>query len=160
VPAANVGLLIASWLLSPQLAALSAALVAVQLLFQPLVQPLTRMTTRQGLKTFSLSNVGHDLLRAVVEAALLPHQAAVAMDATLRSFFRRFVSHRRLLEWASVGATRWSAPRRLARLLMSMSLASLFSGVAAWSVWQWVPANLAQAGPWLVLWILSPALGW
>ncbi len=157
VPAANVGLLIASWLLSPQLAQLSAALVAVQLLFQPLVQPLTPLTTRQGLKNFSFSNVKHDLLRAVVEAALLPHQAALALDAMVRALFRRFVSQRGLLEWTSVGA---GATRRLARLLMSMALASLFSSLAGWAVWQRIPANLSLAGPWLVLWFLSPALGW
>ncbi len=160
VPAANVSLLIASWLLSPQLAVLSAILVAVQLLFQPLVQPLTRLTTRQGLKNFSLSNVGHDLLRAIVEAALLPHQTALALDAIVRALFRRLVSHRGLLEWTSAQTLKWSAPRRLARLVMSMALASLFSSLAAWAVWRWDPANLGLASPWLVLWFLSPALGW
>ena len=32
-------------------------------------------TTRQGIKSFSLTKVKHDLLRAIADAALLPHQA-------------------------------------------------------------------------------------
>jgi cyclic beta-1,2-glucan synthetase len=160
VPATNVGLLTASWLLAPQLASLSAVLVAVQLLFQPLVQPLTGLTTRLGLKTFSTSSIGHDLLRAIVEAALLPHQAGLALGAVARALYRRAVSHRRLLEWTSVGAVNGEDPHRLRRLIVSMSLASLYSGAAAWAVLRWMPANFALAVPWLAIWFFSPALGW
>jgi len=41
-------------------------------------------TTRQGLKNFSFSKVTHDLLRTVADAALLVHQAWLALDAILR----------------------------------------------------------------------------
>ncbi len=75
---------------------ISTLVVAVQLLFQPLAQPFTWATTRQGLKGFSFSKVAHDLLRTIVEAALLPHQAWLALDAILRVWYRRLISRRRL----------------------------------------------------------------
>ncbi|MGH2627187.1 MAG: glycosyl transferase, partial [Anaerolineales bacterium] len=160
VPAANVSLLLVSWLLAPQLAQLSAALVAVQLLFQPLVQPLTRLTTRLGLRSLSLSQVVHDVLRAVAEAALLPHQAGLALDAILRAGYRRLISHRRLLEWTPEETKRSGPPIRAARLWVSTGLAGLFSLAAGMAVQRWMPASLALAAPWLILWLLSPVWVW
>jgi len=64
----------ASWLTSPQIGWISTLVVAMQLLFHPLAQPFTMATTRQGLKSFSISKVAHDLLRTVVDAGLLVHQ--------------------------------------------------------------------------------------
>jgi len=160
IPATDVGLLLASWLLAPQLAWLCAALVALPLLFQPLAQPFTWVTTRRGLKNFSFSKVAHDLLRAFVEAALLPYQAGLALDAILRVGYRRIISHRGLLEWTSARRMRGKTPRRLPRLLVAMGLVSLFSGVAGWSVSRWMPAGLWPASPWLMLWFLSPLVGW
>lgn len=160
VPPASLGLLLSAWLLNTPLAAAASALVAVLLLFQPLAQPLTRLTTRHGFKHLSLTGIGRDLLRALVEAALMPHQAGLTLDAILRVAYRRLISHRRLLEWTSPQAARWSAPRRLTGFVASMTLASAFSGLAAWAVLALRPAHLPLAAPWLALWFLSPALGW
>ncbi len=44
--------------------------------------------------------------------------------------------------------------------LLSMGLASLFSVIVGWAVQHWRPANLWVAGPWLMLWFLSPLIGW
>ena len=41
-----------------------------------------------------------------------------------------------------------------------MGLASLFSGIVGWALQRWMPSSLAMASPWLVLWFLSPLLGW
>ncbi len=71
IPTTSLGLLIASWLTSPQMGWISTLVVAMQLLFHPFAQPFTMATTRQGLKSFSFSKVAHDLLRTVADAALL-----------------------------------------------------------------------------------------
>jgi len=160
VPPASLGLLVASWLTSTQIGWISILVVTIQLLFQPLAQPFTWATTRQGLKSFSLSKVAHDLMLAVVDAALLPHQAGLAVDAILRVGYRRLISHRGLLEWTSAQVIRWSAPDRLTMFMITMGLSSIFSGIVGWAVWRWMPANLAMVSPWLVLWFLSPLLGW
>jgi cyclic beta-1,2-glucan synthetase len=160
VSASSVALLIASWILSSDLGWASASLVTSLLLFQPVTQVVTWMTTRRGLRSFSLSKVAHDLLRTAVEAALLPHQAGLALDAILRVAYRRLISHRGLLEWTSAQAMSWSAPSRMAAFVLSMGLTSLFSGATAWAIHLVRPANWIVAGPWLAAWFLSPLVGW
>jgi cyclic beta-1,2-glucan synthetase len=160
VPTTSLVLLIACWLTSPQIGWISTLVVAVQLLFHPLAEPFTMATTRQGLKSFSFSKVAHDLLRTVADAALLPHQAGLALDAILRVWYRRLISRRGLLEWTSAQVTHASAPRRQPLFVASLGLASIFSGIVGWAVQRWMPSSLAMASPWLVLWFLSPLIGW
>ncbi|HET6454097.1 MAG TPA: glucoamylase family protein, partial [Armatimonadota bacterium] len=160
IPTTSLGLLIASWLTSPQMGWISMLVVAMQLLFHPLSQPFTMATTRQGLKNFSFSKVAHDLLRTVADAALLVHQAWLALDAILRVWYRRLISRRGLLEWTSAQVTHRRAPRRQPWFVASLGLASLFSGIVGWAVQRWMPSSLPMASPWLVLWFLSPLIGW
>jgi cyclic beta-1,2-glucan synthetase len=159
-PATSLGLLIASWLTSPQMGWISTLVVAMQLLFYPFAQPFTMATTRQGMKSFSFSKVAHDLLRTVADAALLVHQAWLALDAIVRVWYRRLISHRGLLEWTSAQVTHRSGPRGQPLFVASLGLASLFSGIVGWAVQRWMPSSLAMASPWLVLWFLSPLIGW
>ena len=159
LPAASLGLLIASWLISPRIGGIAGLVVGMQLLFHPLAQPFTMATTRKGLKYFNLSKVMHDLLRAITDAALLPHQAAVALDAVARVCYRRMFSRRGLLEWTAQ-ATHWSASRRQPLFVAGLALGSLFSVIVCWAIWRVMPASLPFAAPWLGLWFLSPLLGW
>lgn len=159
LPAASLGLLIVSWLISPRIGGIATLVVGMQLLFHPLAQPFTMATTRKGLKYFDLSKVIHDLLRAATDAALLPHQAAVSLDAIARVCYRRFISRRGLLEWTAQ-ATHWSASRRQPLFVATLALGSLFSVVTGMVIWRVMPASLPLAAPWLGLWFLSPLLGW
>jgi len=159
VPAASVCLLTAAWLTSSRMEWIPTLVVVAQLLFQTLAQPLTSTTTRKGLKSLSLGKLAHDLLRTFVEAALLPHQAWLALNAILRVWYRRLVSHRRLLEWTPDPEKR-NAPNRLHGFVISMGLASVLSVVLGWLSYHWMPVNFALASPWLVLWFFSPVAGW
>ncbi len=159
VPAGSIALLIASWFMSPRLSGIATLIVGMQLLFHPLAQPFTMATTRKGLRYFSPSKLLHDLLRATTDAALLPHQAAVSLDAIVRVWYRRMVSRRNLLEWTAQ-ATHWSASRRQPLFVASLALGSFFSASVGGAVWFVKPDSLPQATPWLVLWFLSPLLGW
>jgi cyclic beta-1,2-glucan synthetase len=160
IPAASLALLAGSWLTSSRMVLISALIVIAQLLFQTLVQPFTSATTRQGLKRLSLSKLAHDLIRTLVEAALIPHQAWLALNAILRVWFRRLISHRHLLEWTSGRVKRRSALTNMPVFLLSMGSISLLSGIAGWAVYVWAPANFMLAAPWLGLWFLSPLVGW
>ncbi len=160
VPAANLGLLIAVWLLDPEQAWLAAALVLLQVLFQPLSQPLTWVTSAQGMKHFSLRIISNDLGRALVEVSLLPHKAGLAIDAIVRVAWRRLVSRRLLLEWASAQSAATSALSRRPSFLLRMSLASLFSLAVGAAVQTFHPSTFSAAAPWLGLWFVSPVLGW
>ena len=159
LPATSLSLLLASWYISPRIGTLASLVVGMQLLFHPLAQPFTMATTRRGLKYFSPAKLLHDLARATADAALLPHQAAVSLDAIARVWFRRMISRRDLLEWTAQ-ATHWSASRRQPLFVASLALGSIFSGIIGGAIWRVMPASLPQAAPWLVLWFLSPLLGW
>ncbi len=159
LPASSLALIVASWFIAPAIAGIATLVVGMQLLFHPLAQPFTMATTCQGLKYFSPAKLLHDLQRAITDAALLPHQAAVALDAIARVWYRRSVSRRDLLEWAAQ-ASHFSSARRQSLFVASLLLGSLLSGVAALAVWYFMPANLFQAAPWLVVWFFSPLLGW
>jgi len=160
IPAASLALLAVAWLISSRMEWISTLVVVAQLFFQNLAQPITSATTRHGLKRLSLSRQAHDLLRTIVEASLIPHQAWLALDAILRVWFRRLISHRHLLEWTSVRAKGFRALSHLPDFLLSMAIISLLSGIAGWAVYRWAPAILMLAGPWLGLWLLSPLIGW
>ena len=159
LPAASLALLAASWFTAPAAGAIASLLVGMQLLFHPLAQPFTMATTRKGLKYFSPAKLWHDVMRAGTDAAFLPHQAAVALDAIARVCYRRFVSRRDLLEWTAQ-ATHWSASRRQPLFVAGLALGSLFSALLGAALGQFSPASLPQAAPWLALWFVSPLLGW
>ena len=156
--AANLGLLLAAWFVSPRIGGIATLVVGMQLLFHPLSQPFTMATTRKGLKYFSPPKLFHDLMRAVADAALLPHQAAVTIDAIVRVGYRRLISRRGLLEWTAQ-ATYASASHRQLLFVSRLSMGSLFSCIVGLAIWQIRPDSLPQATPWLVLWVLSPLLG-
>ncbi|MEX0787622.1 MAG: glucoamylase family protein, partial [Anaerolineales bacterium] len=160
VPAANVGLLLAAWLISPRTGWIAAGTVGLQLLFPPLALPFTWVTSRKGLRNFSLTKLAHDFARALAEAALLPHQAGLALDAIVRANFRLFVSRRKLLEWTSAQTVRRRAALGTSEFTRTMALASVFALLAAWVVRSWQPASLPIAAPWLALWLISPGLAW
>lgn len=159
LPAASLALLVTSWFISPLVSGIAALLVGMQLLFHPLAQPFTMATSRTGLKFFSLSKLRHDLLRATADAALIPHQAAVTLDAIVRVWYRRMISQRNLLEWTAQ-ATHWSASRRQPLFVASLALGSIFSAGTGWAIWCISPTSLPQALPWLALWFFSPLLAW
>ena len=152
-------LLCASWLISPRAGVIASVVVGMQLLFHPLAQPFTMATTLKGLKYFSLSKLWHDLLRATADAALLPHQATVTVDAIARVWYRRVISRRDLLEWTAQ-ATHWSASRRQSLFIAGLAWGTLFTVVMAVLILRVMPASLVPALPWLVLWFVSPLLGW
>jgi len=159
LPVTSLGLLIASWLISIQLGWVATVLVAIQLLFHPFVQPFTMATTRKGLKNFSFAKVVHDMLRALADAVLLPHQAELALDAIVRVGYRRFISRRKLLQWTPARAVHRSVGGRHPLFTASLVRASILSIVVGWVVYSWMPSALAVASPFLVLWFISPLVG-
>jgi cyclic beta-1,2-glucan synthetase len=133
--------------------------IGALILFQPLTQPVTWATSRAGWRKISLRALGRGLLRSVVEAALLPYRAGMAVDAIVRVAHRRWVSGRHLLEWRTAQMTGWEATGRIRSFSMHMSIISLFSLLVLLAVWWLHPEDLLVAAPFIILWISSPALG-
>ena len=160
LPVASLALLLASWLISFQAGWIATVVVAMQLLFHSLAQPFTWATTPLGSKGPSITNAAHDLVRVIAEAALLPYQTWLALDAIARVLYRRHISHRGLLEWTSAQVMHDDAQAKVPMLLLSMCLVSVFSVIMVLWVQYWDPSNRFIALPWLVLWFLSPVIGW
>jgi cyclic beta-1,2-glucan synthetase len=146
LPATSLGLVVSTWFISPRIGLIASLVVGMQLLFHPLAQPFTMATTRKGLAFFSRSKLLHDLLRAITDAALMPHQAVVALDAIAKVCYRRMISQRDLLEWAAQ-ATHLSSSRKQTAFVASLALGSLFSSITGCALWYLMPGSLLQALP-------------
>ena len=160
LPACSLALLVASWLISFEAGAIATMVVCANLLFHSLAQPFTWATTRHESKVSPSGKVVHDLLRVTVEAALLPYQAWLATDAIARALYRRYISHRGLLEWASAQSGPDDVRAKVRTLLFSMCLASLFSVTIGLAVKYVSASSFWLAVPWLVIWFFSPVVGW
>ena len=160
IPIADVAFLAAAWAASPQTGWLAALVVGGQLFFHPFTQIFSALTSRQSRLKFSGPQLAHDLLRGAVEAILLPHQAFLAVDAILRTWYRRLISHRGMLRWASAQAVRRLVPDQIAAFVLSMIPFSAGSAAAAWILNSWNPSSLPPAIPWLLGWFVSPIAGW
>jgi cyclic beta-1,2-glucan synthetase len=160
MPAANLAILLVSWMISPQASWIATFVVAAQLFFRPLAQFFTMLTSQRGIKNVSLSDIAHDVLRALTDATLLPNQTALATDAILRTLYRRHFSHRKMLQWTSAQTLPGTGFDKVPVLILQMGLVSVASAVAAFMLSLWMPSSLANASPWLFIWFLSPLAAW
>ena len=156
VPAASVTALVVSWFFVPAQQFFIAALAASLVLFQPLAGPLTWVTSRHGLRAFSFSQIKHDLGRAVAEAALLLHQAILALDAIVRVFYRRLITRKGMLEWSTAQMTERSVSERQHIFQNKFWLISLLSIGLGVGLFLLRPVSLLFALPWLTSWFISP----
>ncbi len=96
------------------------------------------------------------LLRNAVMTAFLPQQALLSVDAIARSCFRRWVSHRNLLEWQTA-----EAAERDSHLHLNSTQQQMF-GIAAMSMLLAIAlrfiGELASTSVFLSLWMTSPVL--
>ncbi len=160
LPAASMALLLVAWLISARAGWIATLVVGAQLFFHSLVQPFTWAIKGQSIKAVSPREKAHDLLRALVEAALLPCQAWMGLDAVARVLYRKNISHRGMLEWTSAHATNGGAQAKVPMFLFAMGLASLFSVLGGGAIWFFRPEIFWVAAPWLTLWFFCPLIGW
>ncbi len=160
LPAASLVLLLVSWLISRQAGVIVTLVVSADLFFQSLARPFTWATTRQELRGISPAKLAHELVRVFAEASLIPCQSWLSLDAIVRALYRRHVSHRGLLEWATAHARHDESRERVVLLLRWMCVASLFSAIIFLGLWYRAPSSLPVASPWAALWFLSPVVGW
>jgi cyclic beta-1,2-glucan synthetase len=105
VEIAQLAMLIAGWLLLPTLViewtAIVLATIAFPWLFSLMIS-LLRPPRDQSWLAYYLA-VGRDAITNMQQFTLavvfLPHQAVVSADAILRTLYRLFINHRKLLEW-------------------------------------------------------------
>lgn len=154
-PAAT-GLLLLGWSLGArpaQAASTLAALSSFTPLFIQFAQQLSEW--RWGMQEVrELTRVAQ---RSLVQTALIPHQAQLALDAIGRVFYRRHVSKKLLLEWQTASATYDSSHERETGFLLRMVGGAAFVlGVGGVIVWRARTAPFAA--PFLALWAGAPLI--
>ena len=157
LPIASLLLCALAWLFAPaRTPAQWTWLVLWTFLTPPALQLLGSVTRKWQRDPLMWIELATSLVRATLFLSLLPHQAMLNLDATIRVWFRKLVSHRLLLEWQTASeASRRSKDSRKAflRNLGYISLASLALGAAIALV---QPGALFVAAPILFLWSASP----
>ncbi|MBL6613052.1 MAG: glycosyl transferase [Reyranella sp.] len=135
---------------------LTIALPTILPVIAALVPRHAAITTRSHF-----SALASDILNAASQTALLvaflPHQAWLMLDAIGRTMYRLFVSRRRLLDWtisAQSNSRRDDWPSFAGQMAGSLMITSL----AALAVWQAGRAALPVAAPFILAWLLSPAI--
>jgi cyclic beta-1,2-glucan synthetase len=143
------------WLHSPGAALASSTLVGASLLL-PSVLPI--LSWRPG--TGSLRAVGQDLLngllRGAINGMLLPHTAAMSLDAISRTLYRKFVSKRHLLEWQTANDNYADSAAREAGFVRRLLGNSAFALASLAAVGALNAAALPAASPFLLGWGVAP----
>jgi cyclic beta-1,2-glucan synthetase len=157
VPVAAVLLLLLawSWHLAP---AVWGLLIALMVLIPGLLQLPNRLGNGVKDGAWDWENTRKDLLRGVIHASLLPHQAGMSVDAILKVWYRRLVSRRGLLEWESAQVSHWRAAHQITRFQFQVTFICLMTALLVLLLPLEGFAQWAAALPFLILWLLSPAL--
>ncbi|HWA83435.1 MAG TPA: glucoamylase family protein, partial [Fimbriimonadaceae bacterium] len=141
---------------------LVCALLTIGLLLSALIFPLlTRLTNRWMIDPIILKEPAQNFARSLLFTAALPHQAWLSISAIGRVIYRRTVSHRLLLEWATGTNDASSKSKNRRRTLLRMAWAPLFAVIAVAIVMDAHPREPFVILPFAALWIVSPfILAW
>ena len=98
--------------------------------------------------------------QVVLSIAFLANQARLAVDATVRTLVRHFVTRRQMLEWETAASTERRLGTGLLDFAANMWAAPALAVVLALVVALVHPAALGAAAPVLAAWLLSPVLAY
>ena len=123
----------------------------------PAIAPLLdRLARRVQGTVHRWQGAADELFRAAVMIAFLPHQAWLSVDAIVRVFYRRHVSHRRLLEWQTAARASSDAHHHMNATFRQLLIISGLS--AALMIVLLVEGEFAPTSIFVILWIASPLL--
>ncbi|MGH7913420.1 MAG: glycosyl transferase, partial [Candidatus Binataceae bacterium] len=162
-PAAYLAL-IAGWVLAPASAGIWTGFVLATLALPAMLPFLTGLVPRRrGIsKRSHVRAVGTDLAVAASQIAmlvtLLAHQAWLMADAIVRTLYRLFVSHRRMLEWVTAAQAKLTKHLDLRGFYGRMAGGVALGAVAVVLVGLAAHGSALIAAPFVILWMLSPAV--
>jgi cyclic beta-1,2-glucan synthetase len=162
-PAAFLALLV-GWTLPPAAAALWSGFVVATFALPTLLPAFIGIVPRSlGLSQrrhwyavatdFALS-----ISQLVLLITLLAHQAWLMTDAIVRTFFRLFVRHRRLLEWVTAAQVSLRTRLDLSGYYRWMGGGIALAGIATVVIAGTGRRAWPVAAPFVILWIAAPAI--
>ena len=162
-PAAVLSLL-AGWMLPLPAALVWTGFVVMAIALPTLLPAIAALFPRHAKITTRshLDVLWSDVVSAALQTALLvvflAHHAWLMADAIGRTLFRLVVSHRRLLEWITAAQSKQSLRAGWPGLYGKMAGSVVVALVAAGVVWQVGPAAMPVAAPFVLAWLLAPAV--
>ena len=157
--------LLAGWTLPLPAAAFWTAFVVATFAIPPLLPPVEGIVPRRlGLsQRRHWHAVGADfglaLLQIVLHVTFMAHQASLMADAIARTLFRLLVRRRRrLLEWVTAAQSKGSRRLDLRGTYRMMAGGVALAAGAAVIVARSGTGSWPVAAPFLILWMLSPAV--
>ncbi len=164
LPPATVAFLVGGWLVSPGTALTVSGLVGLSFLWPFFSGLVTWATTdptnpaKVARMRQELTSLLPNLMRGALNGALLPHQAAVSLDAIARVLYRRFISHKLMLEWETARVAGQSSAEREKQFLLRLLGGLGFSVLTTVAVHFLNPAGFLYAAPFLILWSSLPLI--
>jgi cyclic beta-1,2-glucan synthetase len=107
-----------------------------------------------------LGDVRTNTLQVLFVVVVLAYQAVSNTDAIIRTFYRKLISHKALLEWKTAAQSERDHPHGQASFLRLMWASTALS-VISLVLLSWLrPSALSVAAPFLLAWIFSPFIAY
>jgi cyclic beta-1,2-glucan synthetase len=155
VPVASLLLLLFGWLTSVAPSVWSVV-VALAIAIPALAPLLDRWVRQLEGTVHGRQGASDELIRSAVLTAFLPHQAWLTADAIVRVLYRRYISHRRLLEWQTADAAQRDS--RIYADSAKKQMLVVAAASAALVLILYHQGRLAPTAGFLGLWMVSPLL--
>jgi len=159
-------LLAGGWLFGPGPARFWILLVAVvvflPVMLSTVIGLMRKPDERDWLLHLSLTgkSAGHPLVLALLTLLFLPYDSLICLDAILRSGVRMLFTRRGLLRWQLLSYASRNARRTLLNFFREMWIAPVVALALGFALWQTRPAEWYFWAPVLLLWLVSPVVGW
>jgi len=158
--------LLASWLVMPEVAGAMLVFLASLILLPMVIGTLTDLFRKPvdlparlhwGV---TLKSQGRPVAQSGLALVFLPYEAYICGDAILRTLFRMLWSKRRLLEWKTASDSERGPTGTLPITIRSMVVAPALAAATFMAIASYQPQVLPYAAPWLAAWWISPLLAW
>ena len=166
VPPALLALLTGGWLFGPGPAwvwtLLVATVVGLPVLLGAMIEFIRKPEERDWLVHLILKSksTGHPIMLALLTLVLLPYDTLISLNAILRSGVRMLFTRRGLLLWHMRSYASRNASRTLADFSREMWVSPVLAVVLAFALWDSRSEGWLFYAPVLLLWLVSPVVGW
>jgi len=160
------GLLAGGWLFGPGptwfWTLLVAGVVLLPALLGAVIELIRKPEERDWLAhlTLTVKSSGRSIALVLLTLVFLPYDMLICLDAILRSGVRMLFTRRGLLLWHMRSYASRNARRTLADFFMEMWVAPVLAMALAFALGVSRSAELLFCAPFLLLWLVSPAVGW
>ncbi len=165
VPPALLVLLLGGWLTGPGAALLATLLVVAVVFVPPVLSGIIELLRRPAERDWPVhlhltgKSVGRPLALALLRLVFLPYDTRTCLGAILRSGVRMLFTRRGLLLWQLPAYARRNARHSVADFFREMWVAPLLAVAVAVTL-DLSPTIWLVATPCLLLWLVSPVVGW